>query len=70
MVSITSAPTIVRGVVVTGQQVLDGQRADAPSGVVQGFDAITGALRWAWDMEHPERTGGPPEGENLSLIHI
>ena len=27
MVSITSAPTIVRGVVVTGHQVLDGQRA-------------------------------------------
>src|SRR5262249_22358642 len=63
MVSITSAPTIVRGVVITGQQVLDGQRANAPSGVVQGFDAITGALRWAWDMEHPERTGLPPEGE-------
>jgi quinoprotein glucose dehydrogenase len=66
MVSITSAPTIARGVVVTGQQILDGQRADAPSGVVQGFDAITGALRWAWDMEHPERTGGPPEGENYA----
>jgi quinoprotein glucose dehydrogenase len=66
MVSITSAPTIVRGVVITGQQVLDGQRANAPSGVVQGFDAITGALRWAWDMEHPERTGRPPEGETYA----
>jgi len=66
MVSITSAPTIVRGVVITGQQVLDGQRANAPSGVVQGFDAITGALRWAWDMEHPERTGLPPEGETYA----
>ena len=66
MVSITSAPTIVRGVVITGHQVLDGQRANAPSGVVQGFDAITGALRWAWDMEHPERTGLPPEGETYA----
>src|SRR6476660_2037904 len=66
MVSITSAPTIVRGVVITGQQVLDGQRANAPSGVVQGFDAITGALRWAWDMEHPERTGRPPEGKTYA----
>jgi quinoprotein glucose dehydrogenase len=66
MVSITSAPTIVRGVVITGQQVLDGQRANAPSGVVQGFDAITGALRWAWDMEHPERKGRPPEGETYA----
>jgi quinoprotein glucose dehydrogenase len=62
MVSITSAPTIVRGVTITGHQVLDGQRANAPSGVVQGFDAVTGALRWAWDIEHPERMGLPPEG--------
>ena len=66
MVSITSAPTIVRGVVITGHQVLDGQRANAPSGVVQGFDAITGALRWAWDMEYPERTGLPPKGETYA----
>ncbi len=66
MVSITSAPAIVRGVVITGHQVLDGQYANAPSGVVQGFDARTGALRWAWDMEHPERTGLPAEGETYA----
>ncbi|MFN3514794.1 MAG: membrane-bound PQQ-dependent dehydrogenase, glucose/quinate/shikimate family [Phenylobacterium sp.] len=60
MVSITSPPTIVRGVVVTGHQVLDGQKRDAPSGVIQGFDAVTGALRWAWDLGRPDRTG-PPE---------
>ncbi len=63
MVSITSAPTIVRGVVVTGHQVLDGQRRDAPSGVIQGFDAVTGELRWAWDLARPDRTGQPPAGE-------
>jgi quinoprotein glucose dehydrogenase len=66
MVSITSPPVIVRGVVITGHQVLDGQYANAPSGVVQGYDAVTGALRWAWDMEHPERTGLPPEGETYA----
>ncbi len=59
MVSITSPPTIVRGVVVTGHQVLDGQMRAAPSGVIQGFDAVTGALRWAWDMTRPDRTGAP-----------
>lgn len=59
-VSITSAPTIVRGVVVTGHQVLDGQNRWAPSGVIQGYDAITGQLRWAWDMLHPERDGAAP----------
>ncbi|HET9865620.1 MAG TPA: PQQ-binding-like beta-propeller repeat protein, partial [Steroidobacteraceae bacterium] len=63
MVSITSAPVIVRGVIVTGHQILDGQRRNAPSGVIQGFDAVTGELRWAWDMVHPERSGAPPPGE-------
>jgi quinoprotein glucose dehydrogenase len=65
-VSITSPPVIVRGVVVTGHQVLDGQRRWAPSGVIQGFDAVTGELRWAWDMVHPERDGRPPEGETYA----
>jgi len=63
MVSITSPPAIVRGVLITGHQVLDGQYRGAPSGVIQGFDAVTGELRWAWDMARPDRTGLPPEGE-------
>lgn len=66
MVSITSAPTIVRGVIVTGHQVLDGQKNSAPSGVVQGFDAVTGAQRWAWDMAQPDLTGAPPEGQTYT----
>ncbi len=65
-VSITSPPTVVRGVVVTGHQVLDGQRRWAPSGVIQGFDAVTGELRWAWDMARPERDGRPPDGETYT----
>ncbi len=66
MFSITSAPTIVRGVVVTGHQVLDGQRRDAPSGVIQGYDAVTGQLRWAWDMTRPDLTGAPPPGQTYT----
>jgi quinoprotein glucose dehydrogenase len=66
MVSITSPPTIVRGVIVTGHQVLDGQERDAPSGVIQGYDAVTGALRWAWDMTQPELTGLPPPGKTYT----
>lgn len=62
-VSINSPPTIVRGVVVTGHQVLDGQDRWAPSGVIQGFDAVTGRLRWAWDMMHPDWNGYPPAGQ-------
>jgi quinoprotein glucose dehydrogenase len=56
MVAITSPPVVVRGVVVTGQQILDGQQNDAPSGVIQGFDAVTGEQRWAWDLGRPGQT--------------
>lgn len=62
-VSINSPPTIVRGVVVVGHQVLDGQDRWAPSGVIEGFDAVTGKLRWAWDMMRPDITGVPPAGQ-------
>ena len=65
-VSITSPPTIVRGVIVTGHQVLDGQRRDAPSGVIQAYDAITGKLRWTWDMDRPERSGLPPREQTYT----
>jgi len=61
--SVTSAPTIVRGVAVMGAQVKDGQDEDAPSGVVRGYDAVTGELAWAWDLGNPAITGLPPEGE-------
>lgn len=66
MVSITSAPVIVRGVVVTGHQVLDGQERSAPSGVIQGYDAQTGAFLWAWDMVRPDRSGQPAPHETYT----
>ncbi|MET4685535.1 quinoprotein glucose dehydrogenase [Brevundimonas faecalis] len=66
MVSITSAPVIVRGVVVTGHQVLDGQKRWNASGVIQGFDAVTGQLRFAWDMMRPDITALPPEGQTYT----
>jgi quinoprotein glucose dehydrogenase len=62
MVAITSPPVILQGVVVTGHQVTDGQWNEAPSGVVQGFDVVTGELRWAWDLGRPDK-GGRPEGD-------
>ncbi|WP_445682266.1 membrane-bound PQQ-dependent dehydrogenase, glucose/quinate/shikimate family [Radicibacter daui] len=64
MYSITAAPTIVQGVVITGHQVLDGQKRNAPSGVIQGYDAATGELKWAWDMAKPDLTG-VPQGDDI-----
>jgi quinoprotein glucose dehydrogenase len=61
--SVTSAPTIVRGIAVIGAQVKDGQAEDAPSGVVRGFDAVTGEFAWAWDLGNPGNRGLPAEGE-------
>ncbi|MEA9487761.1 glucose/quinate/shikimate family membrane-bound PQQ-dependent dehydrogenase [Xanthomonas campestris] len=60
----TSPPVVMRGVVIqpTGQ-VRDGQERDAPSGVVRGFDALTGQLRWAWDLGNPAITAEPPAGQ-------
>lgn len=62
--AVTSPPVIVRGILVTGAQVKDGQAEDAPSGVIRGYDAVTGELAWAWDMGAPgQNAGGPPDGE-------
>ncbi len=62
--AVTAPPAIVRGIVVTGAQVKDGQAEDAPSGVVRGYDALTGELAWAWDLSAAEQNrNGPPEGE-------
>jgi len=58
----TAAPTVVRGVIVSGAQVRDGQDEDAPSGVIRGYDAVTGALAWAWDLGNPDNVKGPAEG--------
>ncbi|MDF1609402.1 membrane-bound PQQ-dependent dehydrogenase, glucose/quinate/shikimate family [Hoeflea sp. YIM 152468] len=64
--SVTSPPIIVRGVAVVGAQVKDGQGEDAPSGVVRGFDAVTGELAWAWDLGNPGNRGAPAEGETYT----
>lgn len=61
-----AAPTIVRGIVVMGAQVQDGQAEDAPSGVIRGYDAVTGKLAWAWDMCNPGLTGEPPAGQTYT----
>ena len=61
--AVTAPPAIVRGIIVTGAQVKDGQAEDAPSGVIRGYDAVTGDLAWAWDLAAPENSDGPPEGE-------
>ncbi len=49
----TSPPTVIGDVVVTGAMVRDNRRVDAPGGVIRGFDVRSGALRWAFDPVPP-----------------
>ena len=64
--AVDAPPVIVRGVVVVGAQVKDVEATQGPSGVIRGYDAVTGKLAWAWDMEHPDRQGPPPAGQTYA----
>ena len=46
---VTSAPTVVGDLVITGSSIGDNGAVDMPKGVVRGYDARTGRLRWTWD---------------------
>lgn len=50
----TSPPLVIGDVVLTGAFIKDGQRVDAPGGVIRAFDARTGELRWAFDPVGPD----------------
>lgn len=63
---VTSAPALVRGKVVLGGWVTDGQYWGEPSGVIRAYDAQTGRLAWAWDIGAPQRSGAPPAGETYT----
>jgi quinoprotein glucose dehydrogenase len=70
MYEVTSPPTVVGNVVVVGSSVGDNQQVDAESGLVRGYDAVTGKQLWAWEplpwarQNHP-RTGA---GNTWSVI--
>ena len=49
----TSPPVVIDDVVVVGSAIDDNSRAEMPSGVVRGFDARTGGLRWKWEPLPP-----------------
>ena len=46
---VTSAPTVVGDLVITGSSIADNGAVDMPRGVVRAYDARTGELRWTWD---------------------
>ena len=70
---LTSAPTLAGDLVVVGSAVCDGQRIEAPSGVIRAFDVRTGEMAWAWDLAPPDEPGGkrdPESGWMLSTPNV
>ena len=46
---VTSAPTVVGDVVITGSSIGDNVAVNLERGVVRGYDTRTGKLLWSWD---------------------
>ena len=63
---VTSPPSIARDVLILGGWVADNQETEEPSGVVRGFNPVTGELVWAWDMGREDRSGLPGPGETYT----
>ena len=66
MVAIDAPPVVVQGIVVTGHQVQDGQYRWAPTGAIHGYDAVTGQLKFVWDVMRPDIATTPPPGQTYS----
>jgi quinoprotein glucose dehydrogenase len=50
----TSPPTLVGDTVILGGFVVDNQSTAVPPGVIRGFSALTGELKWAFDPAKPD----------------
>ncbi|MEM7220809.1 MAG: PQQ-binding-like beta-propeller repeat protein [Pseudomonadota bacterium] len=51
---VTSPPAVAGDLAIVGSAVSDGQRLDAPSGVVRAYSVRTGGLAWAFDLAPPD----------------
>ena len=70
---VTSAPAVVRDMVITGSSLGDNRAVTVERGIVRAFNARTGALRWTWDpiapwaYETTPRTGAGNAWSTLSV---
>ncbi len=68
---VTSAPTVVGDLVITGSSIGDNRAFNVERGVVRAYDARSGALRWSWDPipwkpEGPAQTGAANAWSTIS----
>ncbi|HMH65968.1 MAG TPA: PQQ-binding-like beta-propeller repeat protein, partial [Rhizomicrobium sp.] len=62
----TSPPAIVHGTAVIGAYIIDDQATHVPPGVIRGYDAVTGALKWAFDPGKPDEHGPLAPGQTYT----
>ncbi len=62
--SLTSPVTVVNNMLVVGSSIGDNGAVELEPGVVRGFDARSGRLRWQWDPV--PRSGAAPGGDTWS----
>ncbi|MBV1918100.1 MAG: pyrroloquinoline quinone-dependent dehydrogenase [Sphingomonadaceae bacterium] len=63
---VSSPPAIANGVAVIGGFVLDGYQTGMPSGVVRGYDVVSGERLWSWDSGAVDENWQPEPGEHYS----
>jgi quinoprotein glucose dehydrogenase len=63
----TSPPAIVHGTAVIGAFIVDNFSTRVPPGVIRGYDAVTGKLKWAFDPGKPDNQNPPAPGATYTL---
>jgi quinate dehydrogenase (quinone) len=63
---VTSPPTNASGVAVLGGWIADNVEVQEPSGVIRGFDPVSGQLLWAWDLGRPDVLTLPQSGQTYT----
>ncbi|OUY05664.1 membrane-bound PQQ-dependent dehydrogenase, glucose/quinate/shikimate family [Acinetobacter populi] len=65
--NVTSAPLVADGVIMVGGRINDNLTVGEPSGVVRGYDVVTGQLLWAWDASRGAKDSTPlPKGQDYA----
>ena len=62
----TSPPAVAQNVVVMAASVTDNFSTEEPSGVIRGYDPVTGKLIWNWDASNPDDTAPIAEGKTYT----
>ena len=66
----TSPPAVIDGVVVVGSAIDDNTKVEMPGGVVRGYDATTGVLRWSWSPLTPAPNQHTGAGNAWSVMTV